>query len=196
MFNSALISGLAGDLVNSGMLAYGNGNKPTLASVLGNLWNEISGTSAQMAWQTSEAQKARDFSERMSNTAYQRGVADMESAGINPASIAGTGGASTPGATTAQGVAGGNGGFFGLAMNVASRLAGVALGGKLASSITSKANTAGSAVKMTDSLLSLNKRQGYGPQKDGGSLGGARGISPADVMSDADFDAMINSLYR
>lgn len=68
-------------------------------TVGGSVYGQISGNKANRE----EAQRNRDFQERMSSTGFQRAKADMIAAGMNPAAMYGSAGAaSSPSGSTAN----------------------------------------------------------------------------------------------
>jgi hypothetical protein len=63
----------------------------------------VSLSEANSAFNAGEAQKNRDWQERLANTAHQREVADLIAAGLNPVlSVTGGAGAATPSGSTAS----------------------------------------------------------------------------------------------
>jgi hypothetical protein len=106
---------------------------------------------------SAEAQKSRDYSERLSNTAYQRAVADLKKAGLNPALLYShaSASASTPSSSTASAGSTPSGGTASPTASSTGQLA------MILASVVGAGIAAGSKVAASNSALaSLQKRYG------------------------------------
>lgn len=74
-----------------------------LPAIIGGAASLFGGMNANSANQAASREQMA-FQEKMSNTSYQRGMADMKAAGLNPMLAYSQGGASTPGGGSFQGV--------------------------------------------------------------------------------------------
>ena len=78
---------------------------------VGQFVNNITGTTINNQFSAQQAQIQREWEQYMSNTSYQRAVADLKAAGLNPAMLYASGGqgASTPSGASASASRGGAG---------------------------------------------------------------------------------------
>lgn len=89
-----------GETVGGALLAPETGGASLLPSLISGGASLVGGMMTNQA-NSAQAADNRAFQERMSDTSYQRGTADMRAAGLNPALAYTQGGASTPGGSQA-----------------------------------------------------------------------------------------------
>lgn len=112
------------------------------------------------AFTAAEAQKQRDWESEMSNTSYQRQVADMRAAGVNPAmAMSGSAGASTPSGASAASVAPSG---AGLSMSDLMQLLMAPLQAKLMKSQAQQARDQGKAALINAGANVTNAETGQG----------------------------------
>ena len=81
-------------------------NKLMMQAALAQMKYQTQSAERAMQFEAQQAQLNRDFQERMSNTSYQRAVADIKKAGLNPAlAITNLSPSSTPSGSSASGFA-------------------------------------------------------------------------------------------
>lgn len=99
------IGGIAGGLIDSNQASQGVRDQNQANAQQAANTNEFNAEQAALNrnFQSAETDKSRQWLEGMSGTSYQRSMADMAAAGLNPMLAASQGGASTPGSGAPSG---------------------------------------------------------------------------------------------
>lgn len=119
------------------------------------MWHKQAKFNAEQAqlnrdFNAAEAQKLRDWQTNMANTSYQRAMADMSAAGLNPILAYSQGGANVPGGAAGTGTAATVGGA-----QMSSASAQMASGGLLGANMASESNFTGQMEQMSSTLALL-----------------------------------------
>lgn len=169
-------------------------DKPLTPRAFGDWWRLITGAKQAEETSVAEAQKARDENRYLSNTAYQRGVADAAAAGINPMVAAGSGGASTPNSPSAHGVASGSNSMVSGMFRLLASAVGGAMASRAYSSVSSAGSVKGAISEGKEVLNQFDK--GFLANKSKAFSRMGKVIRPTGEIPDDVFDQMVASLYK
>lgn len=197
-----------------------------LGDIIGRAWNNITGTTANNIYNSTEAQKARDFESieaekarqhssleaqkarehelYMSNTAYTRAAQDMKNAGINPAMLSGLSSSGMSAASTGHASASSSpsaGGAAAVARASRNASSGI-IGGimRLAGTLIMMSGHPGIGAGLTGSGLAASSKAAKAADKMAEIIDGEkkarRKSNREKTVSDAEVKAALDRMYK